>query len=553
MPAPTPIRRSGKACVIGSGPNGLAAAIVLAQAGMDVEVFEAESQPGGAARTMEPHPPRLPPRLRLGSPSPRARLAVLPFAAARRLRPRMDPLPRPARASPRRRHRCCSRARPQRKAPSSAALGPDGRSLAQPHAALRHRWARPHRRHPATHPAWPKHPLLLARFGLTGLQPASFVARRRFRGEPARALFAGLAAHSFLALNHPSAPPSAMVLGIAAHAVGWPIPRGGAQSLTNALAGYLTHLGGRITTSTAHRQLSRPTRLRPHPLRHHAAPAARARRRSQAQPLSLRVTAASSRASNTAPPPSRSTSRSRGPSPGTPRLPARRHRPRRRQPRRDRSLRSRHGRGPHAARPFVLVAQPTLFDPTRAPAGKHIAWAYCHVPNGSTEDMLDRIESQIERFAAGFRDSILARHVSSPADLEAMDANLVGGDIGGGAVNLRQLLFRPTRRQYRTSAPEYLPLLLVDSTRRRRPRHVRSQRRPHGPARPPAFLNPVQAKKRAAASSATTPPFRLRTLLLPLTYRCVRRPSDAPRGSWRCPWTTPAAGCPCRPAPRGPR
>jgi phytoene dehydrogenase-like protein len=109
--------------------------------------------------------------------------------------------------------------------------------------------------------------------------------------------------------------------------------------------------------------------------------------------------------------------------------------------------------GHHAARPFVLVAQPTLFDPSRAPAGKHIAWAYCHVPNGSPEDMLDRLEDQIERFATGFRDCILARHVSSPSTLESMDANLIGGDIGGGAVNLRQFLFRPTWRQYRTSAP----------------------------------------------------------------------------------------------------
>ena len=110
--------------------------------------------------------------------------------------------------------------------------------------------------------------------------------------------------------------------------------------------------------------------------------------------------------------------------------------------------------GRHPDRPFVLLAQPTLFDPSRAPAGKHIAWAYCHVPNGSTEDMLDRIEAQIERFAAGFRSSVLARHVLSPRALEEEDANLIGGDIIGGANNLRQLLFRPTRGNYRTSAPD---------------------------------------------------------------------------------------------------
>jgi phytoene dehydrogenase-like protein len=108
--------------------------------------------------------------------------------------------------------------------------------------------------------------------------------------------------------------------------------------------------------------------------------------------------------------------------------------------------------GQHADRPFVLLAQPSLFDPARAPEGKHTAWAYCHVPNSSRLDMLGRLEDQIERFAPGFRDCILARRVFSPSALEQMDANLVGGDIGGGATDWRQLLFRPTWRQYATSA-----------------------------------------------------------------------------------------------------
>jgi phytoene dehydrogenase-like protein len=111
-------------------------------------------------------------------------------------------------------------------------------------------------------------------------------------------------------------------------------------------------------------------------------------------------------------------------------------------------------RGRHAERPFVLVAQPSLFDPTRAPKDRHVAWAYCHVPNGSDFDMLDRLEAQIERFAPGFRDCILARRVFSPSSLQAMDANLVGGDIAGGASDLRQFLFRPTWRQYATSAKD---------------------------------------------------------------------------------------------------
>jgi phytoene dehydrogenase-like protein len=111
-------------------------------------------------------------------------------------------------------------------------------------------------------------------------------------------------------------------------------------------------------------------------------------------------------------------------------------------------------KGQHAERPFVLLSQPTLFDPSRAPEGKHIAWAYCHVPNGSTFDMLPRLEGQIERFAPGFRDCVLARKVSGPADLESANANLVGGDIAGGAVNLYQFLFRPTGRTYSTSASD---------------------------------------------------------------------------------------------------
>jgi len=110
--------------------------------------------------------------------------------------------------------------------------------------------------------------------------------------------------------------------------------------------------------------------------------------------------------------------------------------------------------GQHPERPFVLLAQPSLFDGSRAPEGAHTAWAYCHVPNGSTFDMLPRLEAQIERFAPGFRDCILARRVFSPAALEAMDANLIGGDINGGAANFWQLLFRPTSRHYATTAPD---------------------------------------------------------------------------------------------------
>jgi len=245
-----------------------------------------------------------------------------------------------------------------------------------------------------------------------------------------------------------------------AHAVGWPIPRGGAQSIANALAGYLAHLGGRVTTSTRIHSFSdlpacdlvlcdvTPRQLLAladhpgnHPLPNRLSPGYR---RSLAGyrygPAAFKVDYALSR-----PIPWNSAACLRA---GTVHIGGALAE--------IEASEAAVAAGLHAERPFTLLAQPTLFDPTRAPADKHIAWAYCHVPNGSAESdaTLERLESQIERFATGFRDCILARHVSTPAALEAMDANLIGGDIVGGAVNLRQLLFRPTARQYRTSAPD---------------------------------------------------------------------------------------------------
>ena len=306
----------------------------------------------------------------------------------------------------------------------------------------------------------PRHPFLLARFGLNAILPATTLARRRFRTEPARALFAGLAAHSFLALDQPLSASFGLVLGAAAHAVGWPIPRGGAQSLANALAGYLAHLGGRsppprastasptfppatwsCATSRRANCSPSPTTLETIRCPNRLSPGYRHRlARYRYGPAAFKVDYALSRPIPwNAPACLRAGTVHLG---GTLAEIA--------------ASEAAMAAGRCAEKPFVLLAQPTLFDPTRAPAGKHIAWAYCHVPNGSSESdaTLDRLESQIERFATGFRDCILARHVSTPAALEARDANLIGGDIVGGAYNLRQLLFRPTSRQYRTSAPD---------------------------------------------------------------------------------------------------
>jgi phytoene dehydrogenase-like protein len=292
----------------------------------------------------------------------------------------------------------------------------------------------------------------MARFALAALEPAQTLARSRFKTARARALFAGLAAHSFLALDQPLSSAIGLVLGAAAHAVGWPVPRGGSGSLSRSLIAHLESLKG--TLHTSHRI---------------DAGALRALRADNAlmlcdtaprQLLSLAGERLTARYKRTI-------SRFQ-PAPGAFKIDFALSEPVPwRSPECRRAICLHLGgsleeiaasedavaRGRVAEHPFVLAAQPTLFDLSRAPAGKHVLWAYCHVPNGSTEEMTSRIEAQIERFAPGFRDCILKRRVSPPAALESMDANLAGGDISGGALTLRQVLFRPSVRNYATSAP----------------------------------------------------------------------------------------------------
>jgi phytoene dehydrogenase-like protein len=448
MPQRSATRRHEKACVIGAGPNGLAAAIVLAQAGLDVEVFEAEPTVGGATRTMEL---TLPGFLHDFGSAVHPMAVGSPFFSSLPLKHYgLEWIHSPA-----------TLAHPldddtavilnHDLTLAESALGEDGpawRSLMQPFAT---HW--PDLAADILRPAIaiPKHPFLLARFGLIALLPATTVARRHFRTEPVRALFAGLAAHSFLRLDQPLSASFGLVLGAVSHAVGWPIPRGGAQSLANALAAHLIHLGGRITTSTRIVSLSdlpacdltlcdiTPRQLLALAPKSRLTDAYRDKLAAYKYgPAAFKVDyALSSPIPWNAPACHRAATVHVGGSLTD-----------------IATSEAAMAAGHHAERPFVLLAQPTLFDPTRAPAGKHIAWAYCHVPNGSDEDMLSRLEQQIERFAVGFRDCILARRISSPATLEAMDANLIGGDISGGAMNLRQFLFRPTRGQYRTSAPD---------------------------------------------------------------------------------------------------
>jgi phytoene dehydrogenase-like protein len=436
---------SRRASVIGAGPNGLAAAIVLAQAGFEVDVFEAEAQPGGGARTLEltipgfqhdfgsaVHP------LAVGSPF----FSTLPLASLG-----LEWIHSPSTlAHPFDDGTAITLERDF--SANDAALGKDAKVWRRLMEPLVENW--PALSAEVLRPVhiFSRHPWLLARFGLTALPSANSLSGFLFRERRTKALFAGLAAHSFLSLDEPLSAGFGVLLGAAAHAVGWPIPHGGAQSITNALCGHLANLGATIETSArveklhdlpqydvtlcdvTPRQLLRIAgdrlsasyqrqlgtfRYGPGTFKVDYALTSpipwKARECLQAATVHLGGSAADITASEA-------------------------------------EVRS----GKHAERPFVLLAQPSLFDPARAPEGKHVAWAYCHVPNGSNLDMLSQLEGQIERFAPGFRDTVLARRVFSPTALEAMDANLIGGDIGGGALDIRQFLFRPTWRHYATSA-----------------------------------------------------------------------------------------------------
>jgi phytoene dehydrogenase-like protein len=420
--------------VIGSGPNGLTAAITLARAGYAVTVYEANAEIGGGARTMAltlpgflhdicsaVHP------LAAGSPA----FAQFPLAAhgLQWIHPAV-PLAHPLDDG--------SAVVLDRSVEDTAyELGADGRAwkglfkpLVENWDALQNEILGPLR--------IPRRPLLLARFGLHAIRSARVLAESLFRGQRARALFAGIAAHSMLSLEARPSAAFGLVLAVAGHAVGWPSPKGGAQTLSNALASYLHSLGGEIRGNSP--VLSLPESqivlcdVTPRQFLRLAGDRVsgsfrRSLERYRYGPSAFKVDWALD-----GPIPWRAAECLQA---GTVHLGGTLE---------EISQWEAH----HTGAPFVLLAQPTLFDPTRAPEGRHTAWAYCHVPYGSAQDFTAAIEAQVERFAPGFTQRILARHVMGPAALERHNPNLVGGDINGGSPDLRQLFLRPTRRLYGT-------------------------------------------------------------------------------------------------------
>jgi phytoene dehydrogenase-like protein len=424
------------AVVVGSGPNGLAAAITLARAGASVLVLEANSTIGGGARSDEltlpgfvhdvcsaVHP--------LAAGSPFFKTLPLERFGLDWIQPEI-PLAHPLDDG--------SAAALQRDVDLTAhSLGKDARAYGRLMKPLMRDWEKlaPEFLRPMLH--LPRYPFALGRFGIRAICPATWLTKGLFKSESTRALIAGIAAHSFLPLESPVSSAFALVLGTAGHAVGWPIPRRGSQSIANALADCFLELGGKIEIGRRIENLNQlpksrviffdttvwqfarvagdrlPTRYR------------RRLENFKHAPGIFKIDYALS-----SPIPWKAEECRRA---GTVHLGGTIDEI----ANAERDI----ARGKVPERPFVLVAQQSLFDGSRAPGGQHTLWAYCHVPFGCKIDMSEQIESQIERFAPGFRDCILARHQMSAVDLEKSNPNLAGGDINGGAANLAQLVARP--------------------------------------------------------------------------------------------------------------
>ncbi len=457
------------AIVVGAGPNGLVAAVVLAEAGLRVTLLEAADRPGGGLRTEELTLPGFRHdvgatvhALALASPAFRAlRLQGVAFAhPAVPLGHAITPgrsvlLHRDARAT-------------------AAGLGADGARWASVVGGLGSHWkGLAASALDLTHLP-PRAPFTLADLGLHGGPPASWPIRHVFREEPARALFAGLAAHAVLPLTAFGSAAFGLVLGGLAHGVGWPVAVGGSERIADALVARFTAAGGELVTGTRIRGLAELPEARATILdvdaRQFAQIAADAlpgayRRRLERWRFAPGVQKFDWALDGPIPWADPELARA-----GTVHIggtgatvianEAHVH------------------RGRIGTEPFVLLVQPSVADATRAPAGKHTVWAYIHVPNGWQGDATELVEGRIETFAPGFRDRILGRHVFTPAALQAWDANLVGGDVGGGMNDLRQLVARPraSLTPWRTPLRRGLARERLGAAGRRRARHGRLAR-----------------------------------------------------------------------------
>ncbi len=433
--------------IVGAGPNGLTAGVLLARAGLAVHIVEASATPGGGCRS---GPLTLPGFVHdvcaavhpMGVLSPVFRDIGLENFGLQWVNSRVPlahPLPDGSAAM-----------LDHSLAATAERLGYDGVAWER----MLRPFANEEFVQSLLRPVWyPGYGSLIrkARFGLLALRSCESVARSGFRGEAARALFAGCAAHSVVALDRAGTASFGLILAAVAHTIDWPCARGGSQAITNALVrafeshGGVLKLGQRVSTirelpparailfDLSPRQVARiagdalPTGYRSRIERFRHGPAVFKLDWALRCPIPWHN--AECRAATTVHVCGSFEDVLRSEADAT------------------------NGRAPE--RPFVLVAQQSLIDSTRAPAGQHTGWGYCHIPNGSTENMTDRIEAQIERFAPGFRDCILARHTVSPADLEAYNPAMIGGDMAGGQNNLTQFLFRPVPRlnPYRTPNP----------------------------------------------------------------------------------------------------
>lgn len=433
------------AVVVGSGPNGLSAAILLAQKGRSVVVFEAGKTVGGGTRSAE---------LTLPGFLHDVCSAVHPFAATSpffRTLPLRDHglewiCPPVALAHP---FDDGSAAVLERSIEAtSGSLDQDAQSYSRLMGWIGAGWEHlvPDLLGPF---CVPRYPLLFARFGYWALRSARGLTSNRFAGMRARGLFAGLAAHASLPLDRPVTAAFGLVLGVLAHATGWPIARGGSQRIADALASYLSGCGGEVVTETRIDALEDlpPSRA----ILLDVTPRQLLRIAGKRLPSSYRRKLENYRYGPGVfkidwaldePIPFRAPDGKRA---GTVHLGGSFEE--------IAAAESSTWRGLHPEYPFVLIAQQSLFDPSRTPRGKQTAWGYCHVPSRSTVDMTERIERQVERFAPGFRDVVLERHVMSAADLEQYNSNYIGGDINGGVQDLGQLFTRPTFRRVPYSTP----------------------------------------------------------------------------------------------------